>query len=138
MQRLGINIGVWRPDCKDSNSKFTNHKWAMPRYMWGSDNYPDSTSGSGYVIPISAVTCLYVKGLDTAFVFLEDIFVTGILRTKCGVGLRDNADFYFIGKELCKFNWRKDLLVHYVKSRKSMEKLHGMVVAKNSTTCAAK
>ena len=121
-----------RPNCnKDTGSNFTVHKWAMPRYMWESDHYPEFASGSGYLIPINSVPCLYDKGLKTRYVFLDDPFVTGIVRTKCGVGLRDNSKFFFFGKRLSKFDGRQDLLVHYVKSRASMKTLHKKVLAKN-------
>ena len=103
----------------------------MPRYMWESDHYPEFAAGSGYLIPINSVHCLYDKGLETNYVFLDDPFVTGIVRTKCGVGLRDNSKFFFFGKPLPKFDGRKDLLVHYVKSRESMKKLHEKVLAKH-------
>ena len=124
---------VPRPNCKKkTGSNFTVHKYAMPRYMWESDHYPEFVSGSGHLIPINSVPCLYTKGLDTRYLFLDDVFVTGIVRTKCGVGLRDNSKFYlFLGKRLSKFDGRKDLVVHYVNSRESMKKLHAKVLAKN-------
>ena len=103
----------------------------MPRYMWESDHYPEFAAGSGYLIPINSVPCLYDKGLDTRYVFLHDPFVTGIVRTKCRIGLRHNSKFFNLGKQLSKFEGRKDLLVHYVKSRESMKKLHAKVLAKN-------
>ena len=99
--------------------------------MWESDEYPEYVSGSGYLIPIDSVPCLYAKGLDTRYIFVEDVFVTGIVRAKCGVGLRHNSKFFSLGKQLSKFDGRKDLLVHYVKSRDSMKTLHEMVLATN-------
>ena len=103
----------------------------MPRYMWESDEYPEYVSGSGYLIPIDSVPCLYAKGLDTPYIFLEDVFVTGIVRNKCHIGLRHNSKFFNLGKQPSEFDGRKDLLVHYVKSRDSMKKLHDKVLAKN-------
>ena len=32
------------------------------------------------LIPINSVPCLYTKGLDTRYLFLDDVFFTGIVR----------------------------------------------------------
>ena len=58
--------------------------------------------------------CLYRKGLETPFVNLEDIFITGLAREKCkdeGVVLRNSPRFHYMGRHLCLVK-KYDILVN--------------------------
>ena len=127
-----------RPDCRDKESKFPKDKWAVPKYMYQKDTFPSYVSGSGYLIPVSdaGTACLFQKGLDTPYLFLEDVFVTGIAREKCGLGLVDATGIHPNGKDVCKVNKKKDLLIHYVKPGDSMQILHNYVMGRSG--CRAK
>ena len=53
--------------------------------MYPGDNFPAFVSGGGYLFPAWATSCLFLKGLDTPYLSLEDVFITGIVREKCGL-----------------------------------------------------
>ena len=61
-----------------------NPKWICPLWMYSKPKFPDFLSGLGYLISSKLIECLYEKALHTPALHLEDVFVTGILRTKCG------------------------------------------------------
>ena len=57
--------------------------------------------------------CVYEKGLQTPFVNLEDIFITGLAAEKCkdeGVVLRNSPRFHYMGRHLCLVK-KYDILV---------------------------
>ena len=60
-------------------------KWFAPRYLFQEDTYPDYLSGGAYVMHYSVVQRLYHASLDTPFMHIEDVFVTGVLRQKIGI-----------------------------------------------------
>ena len=66
---------VIRP--KTHNRKYTIG-WEVPWYIYNSTTFPNAVSGSGYLISISSVPCLYENGLKTSFLNLEDVFITGL------------------------------------------------------------
>ena len=41
-----------------------------------------------YIIPGKMISCLYYTALKTKYVYLEDVFVTGILAKSCGYKVR--------------------------------------------------
>ena len=82
-----------------------NYKWICPHWMCPQDIYPPYTGGVGYVtrklfyflciqfwndvflryfFPGHMVNCLYQTSLETRHIYLEDVFVTGIVAQACG------------------------------------------------------
>ena len=111
VQRLGGTVE--RPDCSDTKSKFTHRKWAVPYYMFKKDRYPDSVSGVGYMVPMgngNVTSCLYHKGLETPYLFLDDVFVTGLARTECGLRIRNNPNIHPMGTKFNKKILKKNML----------------------------
>ena len=41
------------------------------------ETFPNAVSGSGYLLKSEDLDCMYRRGLETPFVNLEDIFITG-------------------------------------------------------------
>ena len=136
LQALGKNLAVLRPNCTDTASKFTSDKWSIPTYMYKRDHFPNSVSGIGYLMPSRVVSCLYHKGLDTQYIFLDDVFVTGLLRVKCRLSLRDNDRIKFMGQDICKVDSKSDLVIHNVKGAKAMSEMHLLFAGK--ATCTSK
>ncbi len=52
----------------------------MPKYMYPYETYPDYLSGEGYLMSIDTVPILYKSALNSAIVYLEDIFITGTVK----------------------------------------------------------
>ena len=65
------------------------------------------------MFPLSEVPCLYAKALETTLLFLEDVFLTGILASKCEI-TRNHVEL-FIPKQIdeCTLNDSNFILVHY-------------------------
>lgn len=90
-------------------------KWIMPRWMYPQDFYPTYLSGSGYIIPSSEITCLYEAALETPLVYLEDVFVTGILAETCGIRRQHNEFFLPKKRSPCLLNDSNFILAHGIK-----------------------
>ncbi|TRY77994.1 hypothetical protein TCAL_11892, partial [Tigriopus californicus] len=90
-------------------------KWIMPRWMYPEDLYPTYLSGSGYIIPSSEITCLYEAALETPLVYLEDVFVTGILAETCGIRRQHNEFFLPNKRSPCLLNDSNFILAHGIK-----------------------
>ena len=101
----------------------------MPTYMYGDDKFPNALSGSGYIMRTTVSNCLYEKGLETPFVNLEDIFITGLVAQKCqdkGVVLRNSPRFHYMGTHLCLIK-KYDILVHRVKEVQDMKNVYDLL-----------
>ena len=62
-------------------------------FQFSKPKFPDFLNDSRYLIPFKLIDCFYEKALHTPALPLEDVFVTGILRTKCGGMLIHDARF---------------------------------------------
>lgn len=78
---IGMQIVGARP-IQDKNSK-----WYTPPWMFNGSVYPNYCSGTSYVISCDSVQKLYNVSLETQFFWLEDIYITGICRTKANVNI---------------------------------------------------
>ena len=101
--------------------------------MYPNATYPNALSGSGYLLSVKVSKCLYEKGLDTPFMVLEDIFITGLVASQCpGLTLKNSPRFQYMGMHVCLVKKKFDLLIHNVKSRKKMEMIHKTLTKKAS------
>ena len=62
-------------------------KYYLPPRLLADDALPDFLSGTAYVVSGPAAAPLYRAALDTPFVNLEDVFVTGLAARRAGVRL---------------------------------------------------
>ena len=120
---LGPSSPVLRP--RDPTLDFTQ-KWEVPTYIYPDNVYPNAVSGSGYIISQDVVSCLYQNGLQTPFLNVEDVFITGLAATKCHVTLKNSQWFSFMGKA-AKMVKKQDILVHNVKTEEQMMEIHTRV-----------
>ena len=99
----------------------------MPKYIYKPDTFPNAVSGSGYIISSSILNCIYHQGLDTNYINLEDIFITGLSASKCNVTLKNSPWFNYTGKKMSRIRGQ-DVLIHNVRNNtdfyKIYEKLH--------------
>nr|ACO14609.1 Beta-1,3-galactosyltransferase 1 [Caligus clemensi] len=114
---LGPGSPVHRP------GEIDEAKWTVPKYVYKEDIFPNAASGSGYLFDVEAGMCLYRKSLEVPLINLEDIFLTGLLRHKCGIHLRNNSKFHFLGLNVCQIR-KTDILIHRVKKPAHMYLIH--------------
>ena len=72
-------------------------KWAVPYWMYPSEHFPMSISGTGYMFPVSIAECLIKSATKVPFLILEDVYVTGLLSKLCDVSLKNSAQFEYMG-----------------------------------------
>ncbi len=97
---LGEDSPVIRP-LANSTERYST-KWEVPFYIYpDKETFPNALSGSGYLMHSEDLDCLYRRGLETPFVNLEDIFITGLAAKKCHLTLRSSPKFHFMGKHIC-------------------------------------
>jgi beta-1,3-galactosyltransferase 1 len=115
---LGANSPVIRPNEHD---EFTVG-WEVPTYMYNQTTFPNAVSGSGYLISRASVPCLYENGLQTPYINLEDIFITGLAASKCQVKLKNSQWFHYVGKQTNLVR-HQDILIHGLKEEGRMKQL---------------
>lgn len=68
----------WRPH------RVTESKYYLSKVEFPEEKFPDFVTGPAYLFSRDLVQDLYVNALLTKFVFLEDVFLTGIVASKIG------------------------------------------------------
>ena len=51
--------------------------------MYPGQYFPPYVLGSLYIIPARLLGCLVTRTSEVGFISIEDVYVTGLLRTKC-------------------------------------------------------
>lgn len=57
-------------------------KWYVPETVFSGETYPDFCSGSAYLVRAEDASKIYSVSNETQFFWIDDVFVTGILRDK--------------------------------------------------------
>ena len=65
-----------------------NNKWAVSEQEWPMDKYPDYCIGWMYAFQPSLALQLALASRSTPKMFLEDVYITGILRERLGVKIQ--------------------------------------------------
>lgn len=60
----------------------SDSKWYAPKELFAEDMYPDFCSGSAYLVKAADAAKIYSISNKTNFFWIDDVFVTGILREK--------------------------------------------------------
>ena len=55
----------------------------VPKWMYPGQYFPPYVLGSLYIIPARLLGCLVTRTSEVGFISIEDVYVTGLLRTKC-------------------------------------------------------
>lgn len=75
----------WGPeDVKKAGTRYVDRS-VSPEYMYSPAEYPDTLSGSLYVVPFGSVECLYAACLALPLFHLNDVFLTALAAEACGV-----------------------------------------------------
>ncbi|ESO93078.1 hypothetical protein LOTGIDRAFT_119959 [Lottia gigantea] len=69
-------------------------KWYIDPSTYPLSYFPDFTSGTCYVIPGIFTKSLFKMSLKTRLIRLEDVYITGILRARLSLPIRDDDRFH--------------------------------------------
>ena len=103
---IGMQITGARP-IRNKNSK-----WYTPSGLFNETVYPSYCSGTSYVISGDAVERLYNTTLVTPSFWLEDIYITGICRTKANVKIFYDYGFTYEKPNAAGCVFRKRITGH--------------------------
>ncbi|GFS15001.1 beta-1,3-galactosyltransferase 1-like [Elysia marginata] len=84
-------MGTLHPDSKPFRTK--GHKWFMPPSEYRQKKYPNYVSGTAYAMTTTAAMRLYVESFYVRSLFLEDVYLTGILADKASVPRVSESEF---------------------------------------------
>ncbi|XP_076105613.1 beta-1,3-galactosyltransferase 1-like, partial [Mytilus galloprovincialis] len=84
---IGLKVTGARPN-QDKSSK-----WYAPKELFNGTVYPPYCSGTSYVISGDSVKKLYSASLDTPYFYIEDVFITGICRTRANIKISNDQGF---------------------------------------------
>lgn len=63
----------------------TTSRWYINEDLYPDDNYPDFCSGTAYLMTSDGAAKIYSASNKTKFLWIDDVFVTGILRERYDV-----------------------------------------------------
>ncbi len=111
----------WKP-IRNNNSKYYvgAHQFTLPFY-------PDFVTGPAYLVTRDAIHDLYTNALNTTFLKLEDVFITGVVAQNITVKRVHVNEFYNKRIPFNVCNIRKAISIHMVKFHEQFilwEKLH--------------
>ncbi|KAK6184381.1 hypothetical protein SNE40_006864 [Patella caerulea] len=80
-------------------------KWFIERGYFPLTYYPDYASGTAYVLTQDVTKNLFIAALHTKYFSLEDVFITGILRTRIKANLIHHEAFHStkLPVDICSF-----------------------------------
>lgn len=86
-------------------SRELGSKAYLPASVFASESLPQYVSGPSYVMSKDAVRPLFMGALETPFLYLEDVFVTGIVAHKVDVERVNSPCFSCCAKldDVCKY-----------------------------------
>lgn len=120
---IGQVIAENSPVIRPGDEKEFTKKWEVPYYIYSQETFPKAVSGCGYIITKAKIDCIFKSGLQTPYLNLEDIFITGLAASKCDVHLRNSLWFSRWPRNPKQID-RKDLLIHNLKSDDIFLKTH--------------
>ncbi|CAG2223570.1 B3GALT1 [Mytilus edulis] len=84
---IGLKVTGARP------IQVKSSKWYAPKELFNGTVYPPYCSGTSYVISGDSVKKLYSASLDTPYFYIEDVFITGICRTRANIKISNDQGF---------------------------------------------
>ena len=85
--------------------------------MYSDSYYPSLIAGSGYIMSMDAVQCLYDAAKRIPYLHMEDVFITGFAAEACNVS-RTHLDGFRPFTSDAEFDFDVSILQHYVKQDK--------------------
>ena len=85
---------------KDKPIRKENSKWYVTKEEYSDVQYPQFVAGPTYGYTASIAPYLYQASLRVPFLYLEDVYVTGLCRKLVNVPLVVDPDFHFHHRSL--------------------------------------
>ncbi|XP_059155301.1 beta-1,3-galactosyltransferase 1-like [Physella acuta] len=100
-----------------------NNKWGVTKEEYPGKIYPNYVSGTAYAMTTSAAMRLYIESLYVKILFLEDVYLTGLVADQAGVPRVADDDFSWAKYEPdgCKF---RDKISGHKNSPEEIRKIH--------------
>ncbi|RUS92202.1 hypothetical protein EGW08_000055 [Elysia chlorotica] len=101
----------------------TSHKWYLPVSEYPEKTFPNYVSGTSYAMTTTAAMRLYVESFYVRPLFLEDVYLTGILADKASVPRISESEFFpnKASASGCKF---RKLICGHKNSPQEILKIH--------------
>jgi len=74
---------------RDKPSRDPSSKWFISKDLYPHPYWPPHCRGGLYVIPVAMTSQLYEVSRRTTFLHLDDVWITGLMRRKLGLGDRN-------------------------------------------------
>lgn len=87
-------------------------KWYVPKSEYKERIYPNFTTGPAYLFTSDSARSLYETSLKVPFLFLEDVFMTGIVAQKAGVKRFANKGFQNFPQRTAARTFKKIISSH--------------------------
>lgn len=87
-------------------------KWHVPVSMYPRDRFPDFVFGRGYLISNGSVGLMYRTSATVPFIYLEDVFMTGLVAEKAEIRRVRELGFKPSYTEFEPCSWRKIITTH--------------------------
>ncbi|XP_070388839.1 beta-1,3-galactosyltransferase 5-like [Dermacentor albipictus] len=110
------------------------HKNYLPQSVFANDNLPLYASGTAYVMSCDAVRPLFTEALVTPFLYIEDVFITGLVAQKVGVDKIHSECFVCCRMVRNPCEYKTLITAHELKPADMMEAWHYM--RDSSTACS--
>ncbi|CAL1539946.1 unnamed protein product [Lymnaea stagnalis] len=111
------------------------NKWAVTRDEYPDKLFPNYLSGTAYAMTSTAAMRLYLESLYVSFLFLEDVYLTGLVADQAAVPRVADSDFNWAKYEAdgCKF---RDKISGHKNTPEEIRKIHKELFDPN-LRCAA-
>ncbi|XP_059095959.1 beta-1,3-galactosyltransferase 5-like [Tigriopus californicus] len=104
-------------------SNKVDSKWLVPHWMYSNEYYPPYCAGSIYAVSKSMVPELLKQIEVTPLITVEDVYITGVVRTKTPFGIKHMPNAVPNPASLCQnLNERKILIRSHFASFKQIHK----------------
>lgn len=87
-------------------------KWFMPNRVYNGTEYPDFVSGTAYVMTAGAAKQIISKYYHLSYLYLEDVFITGVCRAAAHITLVPSEKFLTTREGGVENKWNKIASVH--------------------------
>ena len=78
------------------NNSGSLSRWYVSRTDWSKDKYPQFVSGIAFMMSPDTVEKLYQHLLTTPMFWIDDVFITGIVRTRANITITKFNDAYIL------------------------------------------
>ncbi|KAK6168126.1 hypothetical protein SNE40_022015 [Patella caerulea] len=109
-------------------------KWYLDKISYPLTYLPQYVSGASYVVSGDAANKLLSVALSTKIYFLEDVFITGIVRTRAAVKLIHNRKFIVYRKSFVDICWFENKISGHPYTKEQMRDMWSEQVQNKTCT----